>query len=863
MLCRDPDQRPQTAAAVAEELAAIGGSSRLKRLLRDAMRQRDTDSLPPSVLLPSIMSTGSGVPPKRRNWMAGGLFAVFIIVAAIVFKIQTDVGDLVLHSDADDLTVVIKRGDEVVDRLKLESGIDNRKTLHKGTYRIEIEGGGDALVLSDEVVTIGRGSEHSVDVVPRSSFASDRSETAALDISATPSPAPDVAGFTMVTDPLEICSHNGKTLDQWLSALKTETAIEGLGEAAFGAIGALQDAELRGLANDELRRRVVRSILERARDHGGLGSKLPPLAGAGESRPTPSKEAQSGHFMWYLSEVFGEPSFDVWFASAVDELVDGNSESRAAVLYCLHKYIGTHTIGGGMGGMGGNAGGMSVYGSMGGNKVDSKFNASRLIRCCIGLASDEAWPDFDPVQKRHAQSIAHEIVIKISAISPHGFSNEIYEQLIASIRRVPESQRSEVELQHVPPIHGTIEPQMFDQPEDQPAMDDGHDADDVDVASEVIASAAGNPSPSLLYQGKDLKEWMNALRRERDINSLELALKAVELLTRDESKETRMNAARESMAVARRLGGMVAGGKSDPNPSHHFMSFFNDVFVAYMPSPGLQVVAEELREGNRKSQMAGVWTTMNFLSGVRFESNSATQNRIIEQWGKDAADDPETAQSLRELRELLVEFAADVSQDSSLGFERDAASDSAINSALELVLLLGDDLKESAAMTDYLRNLIDRFMRLESSQNGVYSGSGMLTDSSLVAAIRLADGDAEFGTAERWGFFAREIVKPRFHSANQRFKDAFGLVRKAAPDELMRHVHVALSNTSLYGGSQDLLPLMVEVYAQDHADAAEVSAVLQSIKDSNDLTNSFYANLRKAVANAEETLNKRADRPAP
>lgn len=168
LLDRDPDKRPRSASEVAQRLESVSEGANLKRLLRQAkQRQEESSSTANSVLIPQSVA-GNGKPPRRfRRWLMGAAAAFLLLIAAIVIKIETDRGQLVIHSDHDGLQIAVKQSDQVIERLTVRKGDDNRIRLYKGSYQIEIEGGGDALVLTDNVVTIGRGEERDVQVVAK------------------------------------------------------------------------------------------------------------------------------------------------------------------------------------------------------------------------------------------------------------------------------------------------------------------------------------------------------------------------------------------------------------------------------------------------------------------------------------------------------------------------------------------------------------------------------------------------------------------------------------------------------------------------------------------------------------------------
>ncbi len=62
------------------------------------------------------------------------------------------------------MTVVVKQGDAMVDRLQVERGDNNRVNLRQGTYTVEIEGPSNGLWLTDDRVVIARDRPASIAV---------------------------------------------------------------------------------------------------------------------------------------------------------------------------------------------------------------------------------------------------------------------------------------------------------------------------------------------------------------------------------------------------------------------------------------------------------------------------------------------------------------------------------------------------------------------------------------------------------------------------------------------------------------------------------------------------------------------------
>lgn len=124
MLAKKPEDRYQTPAEVAQALAPF------------AKTQPDRPSR------------------VRRRLLALALAALVLIAGVVVYRIQTDTGELVITTESDDVEVVIKDNGKVVRvfDVKTEKSI----TLRSGVYELELKGA-EGLKLSTDKVTLTRG----------------------------------------------------------------------------------------------------------------------------------------------------------------------------------------------------------------------------------------------------------------------------------------------------------------------------------------------------------------------------------------------------------------------------------------------------------------------------------------------------------------------------------------------------------------------------------------------------------------------------------------------------------------------------------------------------------------------------------
>ncbi len=292
MLARDPSERPASADEIASRLEAPATGHRLKKLISTAAKTSDEagsvwHTTPPA-------SAASGTPPRHRisPWIAGGMFAAFLL-AAIVFKIQTDRGELVVHSQLDGLTVNVKQDDELVEQLEVSSDQDNHIVLRKGTYRVEIEGGGEALKLSNEVVTIGRGTTSDLQVIASANQDSGASGAESTEL------------------------YQGHDLDYWMQAIRYERDIS---------------VVVRGMLAVQTLARTSEQQLAAAEATFALTSRWGALGSVAPTSPeqVSSSEDPSHVFMGYLLNVYSRYSIDIVIKSIAHGLHDCNERTLQA-----------------------------------------------------------------------------------------------------------------------------------------------------------------------------------------------------------------------------------------------------------------------------------------------------------------------------------------------------------------------------------------------------------------------------------------------------------------------------------------------------------------------------------------------------
>lgn len=198
MLSKDPAERYASPQEVAAALEPFTRDANLSDLLQTA----EAATEPPTTSIPPVIASVQGHPNgaagvlisgqplgfpgtggfavagKARNrtpaqitrefnyWM---LFMLLIFgaigVAGVIFHIKTDNGELVIEAD-DNTQVLVRQDGKTVRQLEVAKG-PNSVTIRSGTYRIELQGKSDELVMTQDDVTIRRGQRVVVRVQQR------------------------------------------------------------------------------------------------------------------------------------------------------------------------------------------------------------------------------------------------------------------------------------------------------------------------------------------------------------------------------------------------------------------------------------------------------------------------------------------------------------------------------------------------------------------------------------------------------------------------------------------------------------------------------------------------------------------------
>jgi serine/threonine protein kinase len=135
MMAKKPQDRYQTPAEVAAALAPFVGQVSN---------------------LPSQPASWQLAPRNRRLLLAASLLAALLLAGGVVYRIQTDKGELVITTESDDVEVVIKQSGEQIDIIDTKTKKSIR--LRSGEYDLELKDA-PGLKLDLEKVTLKRGKE--------------------------------------------------------------------------------------------------------------------------------------------------------------------------------------------------------------------------------------------------------------------------------------------------------------------------------------------------------------------------------------------------------------------------------------------------------------------------------------------------------------------------------------------------------------------------------------------------------------------------------------------------------------------------------------------------------------------------------
>lgn len=215
LLHRDPNRRPASAAHVAEKLEEFAVGHDLSAVAESAKQKEKSDPRPESVS--QVQEPGKTVKPAVQPMMVGGgrngwgwavALAGFsgLVLAGILLVIETQKGQLVIESEAENVSVKLLADGEEYDTVKVQPGATATK-LFAGKYEIVIEGASDDLLIDNESVVIRRG------------------ETVIAKIGHSNAAVPTKpVSMPLADEPV----YEGKPLSVWLNQVATERSSEQL-----------------------------------------------------------------------------------------------------------------------------------------------------------------------------------------------------------------------------------------------------------------------------------------------------------------------------------------------------------------------------------------------------------------------------------------------------------------------------------------------------------------------------------------------------------------------------------------------------------------------------------------------------------
>lgn len=238
LLHRDPNRRPASAAHVAEKLESFAVGNDLTTLALQAKQKQktnppiETNDAPPRMATATAgRSSGGGI--GRWRWLVASAGFTALLFAGILLIIETQQGQLVIESDAENVSVRLLRDGKQYDTIKVQPGATATK-LFAGKYEIEIAGASDDLLIDHESVIIRKG------------------ETVLAKIGRPQnSPVPQPETTKLMDEPV----YDGEPLSVWLNRVATERSPEQL----YNALQAVK--KLVGPTNAEQVRRSLTNTM--------------------------------------------------------------------------------------------------------------------------------------------------------------------------------------------------------------------------------------------------------------------------------------------------------------------------------------------------------------------------------------------------------------------------------------------------------------------------------------------------------------------------------------------------------------------------------------------------------------------------
>jgi WD40 repeat protein len=116
-----------------------------------------------AALTPFTQPSAAPPPRKRRRVLVAvaltALFLGLVGAGAVVYRIQTDKGELVITTESDDVKVVVTQGGKQVDVIDTKTDKQISLALRSGVYELQLQGEPEGLKLSIDRATLTRGKQ--------------------------------------------------------------------------------------------------------------------------------------------------------------------------------------------------------------------------------------------------------------------------------------------------------------------------------------------------------------------------------------------------------------------------------------------------------------------------------------------------------------------------------------------------------------------------------------------------------------------------------------------------------------------------------------------------------------------------------
>ncbi len=112
----------------------------------------------PDEVVAALESFGSGnKPPRKRHWLAVAILLLAGIVLAaggVVYRIQTDNGDVVITPESPDVEIVLLKGGKEVE--VIDTKTNKRVTVPTGVYDVVVKNKPDGIEVKTDRITVSR-----------------------------------------------------------------------------------------------------------------------------------------------------------------------------------------------------------------------------------------------------------------------------------------------------------------------------------------------------------------------------------------------------------------------------------------------------------------------------------------------------------------------------------------------------------------------------------------------------------------------------------------------------------------------------------------------------------------------------------